>query len=398
MWVHETIGGLRVLKESSATPFCSSTTHYSYLPIAHIFEKILIYFALYSGARVGFSCGDPTKLIEDVQLLKPTFMPTVPRVIRRLLDKVQQGIAQQSTLKQTAINYALQTKVQRLRETGAFTHDFFDKFIFRRFHELLGGRLITALNGGAAIDQPSQELFSCIFCVRVASGYGMTETTGGAFITYGDDDSVGCVGETFPWVQARLMSLPEMNYSVEDILPRGELLLRGPTMTPGYFGIPEATKRLIDENGWLHTGDVAQLLPWRSLQIIDRASEIFKLSNGLFVAPEKIEAVYLKSKYVSQIFVHPNENKDSLLGVVVPDDDTISMKSFSSKSSEDDDLKKMILEDLNEMAAAADFKPYEVLKDIYISDEPFTLENGLLTPTFKMKRGLALQKYQGVFA
>lgn len=131
----------------------------------------------------------------------------------------------------------------------------------------------------------------------------MTETLGGAFSTLPGDTNVGHVGGPLPCIEFRLESIDEMEYSIHHNPPTGEVIIRGPSLFQGYFRAPELTQEVLDSNGWFHTGDVAVLLPNGAIKLIDRRKNIFKLAQGEYVIPEKIEMVYLQAKLVSQIFV-----------------------------------------------------------------------------------------------
>lgn len=191
-----------------------------------------------------------------------------------------------------------------------------------------------------------------------------------------------------------------MNYSVQSSPPCGELLIRGPSVTPGYLLNEAATKELFTAHGgWLQTGDVALLLPGNSLKIIDRKKNIFKLSQGEYVAPEKIEGVYCRSPIVSQIFVHGESTEAYLVAIVVPDEEFVTKFMHDHGHSDreaalaDARLKTQILQSMDE-AVHGDLKGFEKVKAIHIFCPGFTHENGLVTPTLKIKRHYAKQFFE----
>lgn len=190
----------------------------------------------------------------------------------------------------------------------------------------------------------------------------------------------------------KLEDVPDMNYfSVNN---EGEICIKGLNVFRGYLKDPEKTQEVLDKDGWLHTGDIGCWLPNGTLKIIDRKKNIFKLAQGEYIAPEKIENIYTRSGPVSQIFIHGDSLRSSLVGVVVPDPDVLP--SFAAKFGVKGSLeelcqskivKEAILEDLQKIGKENGLKSFEQVKNIFVHPEPFSIENGLLTPTLKAKRG-----------
>ena len=175
--------------------------------------------------------------------------------------------------------------------------------------------------------------------------------------------------------------------------PRGEVCLRGPTVFKGYFKLPEITAATLDSDGWLHTGDVGQILPNNAIKIIDRKKNIFKLAQGEYVAPEKVENLYVTSRFVAQAFVHGDSLQSYLVGILVPERTVCEAwaAEHSAESSweslcQDEALARLILADVTEIGRRAGLCSFEQIKRVYLYPELFTPESGLLTPTFKLKR------------
>jgi len=177
--------------------------------------------------------------------------------------------------------------------------------------------MVTA---SAPISKDVLEFFKVCFSVPVFEAYGMSETFGAATLTRADDPVSGTVGGPLPSYAVRLKDLTEIGYSLEDKpYPRGEVCMRGPCISKGYFRDPEKTAEMLDEEGYLHSGDVGVLYPNGSIKIIDRSKNIFKLSQGEYVAPEKLENIFIQSPYIAQCMVYGNSLKSCTIAIVVVD-------------------------------------------------------------------------------
>lgn len=235
-------------------------------------------------------------------------------------------------------------------------------------------------------------------------GYGQTEGSAAATISHPDDVStVGHVGGPTGVVEIALYDVPEMGYLQTDQshrgMPcqgRGEICIRGPNVFKGYYKDLEKTRETIDDEGWLHSGDIGL---WRldgTLQIIDRKKNIFKLSQGEYVAPEKIENVLIRSAFIAQCFVYGDSFQSALVAIVIPDEDYVrswveSNAPLLSTSSFQDICKNpvlasAVLNDIRDFSKQNQFQGFEVVRAIRLHPTPFSVENDLMTPTFKLKR------------
>ena len=203
----------------------------------------------------------------------------------------------------------------------------------------------------------------------------------------------GHVGGPLGCASLKLISIPEMNYFITAEEPCGEICVKGPTVMSRYFKNPEATAEAVDAQAWLHTGDVAMLMANGALRVIDRKKNIYKLSQGEYVAPEKIENVYIKSKYVALVFVCGDSMRDYNVAVVVPDREGLLDLAGELGLHEDWDSlcsnKKVItavLNDLRNIGGEAGLNSIEQVKKIHLHNQEITPDSGLLTPTQKIKR------------
>lgn len=236
---------------------------------------------------------------------------------------------------------------------------------------------------------------------HVLEGYGATETGGAAGVQVPGESTVGNVGPPFACCMYKLADVPEMDLDAKRD-NRGEICVFGTNIFKGYYKDEEKTKEALDSEGWYHTGDIGSWEPNGTLKIVDRVKNIFKLQQGEYVAPEKIENIYVRSKYVAQIFVYGNSYKSSIVGIVVPEETVLlewatnnninnaNMKLLCSNP----EVKKLIMNDLEQQAKLGGLKGFEKVKDIYLHDDLFTIENGLLTPTMKSKRNELQKKFQ----
>ncbi|XP_035669719.1 long-chain-fatty-acid--CoA ligase 1-like isoform X2 [Branchiostoma floridae] len=365
--------------------------HISYLPLAHIFERLVQCYLFSCGARIGFFQGDVRKLTDDIKELRPTIFATVPRLLNRIYDKVMAGAASAGVVKRLLLSVALKRKEAALNR-GVFNNDtLWDKVVFKKIQENLGGRVKYIVTGAAPLSPTIMTFLRCAMGCFVFEGYGQTESAAAASLTFPMDFSVGHVGIPVACVKIKLDDVPDMNYYAKD--GKGEICVKGASVFKGYLHEPEKTAETIDANGWLHTGDIGTWTPQGTLKIIDRKKHIFKLAQGEYIAPEKIEGVYLRSPLVGQVFVHGESLQACLVGVVVPDEvafpQLASSKGITGDMAElckNAALKKEVMDSIIALGKKSSLHSFEQVKDLYLCPEPFSVENGLLTPTFKSKR------------
>ncbi|ORZ36869.1 hypothetical protein BCR44DRAFT_49634 [Catenaria anguillulae PL171] len=375
--------------------------HISYLPLAHVFERAIQQLVVFHGARVGFYQGDTLKLLDDVAELKPTFFVSVPRLFNRIYDKVWAGVKAKGGVAEFLFKTAFAQKKSGVKR-GTLNHMLWDKLVFANVRAKLGGRVRFLFTGSAPISADVMEFLRICFSCDVLEGYGQTESSAGISITFAGDYAGGNIGVPIPCGIVKLVDVPSMNYTSADTpYPRGEICIKGNQVFKGYYKEPEKTKEALDADGWLHTGDVGMWDEYGRLVIVDRVKNIFKLAQGEYIAPEKIENVYAKHELVAQAFVYGDSLKASLVGVVIPDAETLvpwaKAQGYSGDFEElckNAEIKKKILSMLVSHGKANDLKGFENVRDIHVDSELFSVENNLLTPTFKLKRADATNKYR----
>ena len=262
--------------------------HLSYLPLAHIFERVVANQQLAAGASIAFYRGNPIYLIEDLQACRPTIMPVAPRVLNKIHDKIIAGMTAKGGLTLKLFQLALAAKSQGLAR-GHLKHTLYDRLIFNKIKAALGmDHLRFMVSGSAPLSKPVMTFFRCLLGVPVVEGYGQTEGTAAATISHpGDIATVGHVGGPTGTTEICLFNVPEMGYLANDTnhrgepcRGRGEICVRGPNVFLGYYQEEDKTKETIDSEGWLHSGDIGLWTLQGQLQIIDRKKNIFKLSIG----------------------------------------------------------------------------------------------------------------------
>ncbi|KAJ7984412.1 hypothetical protein DPEC_G00354570 [Dallia pectoralis] len=392
MLTHENVvadaAGVIKTFESSVVPTTQDVS-ISFLPLAHMFERVVQTVIYGAGGKVGFFQGDIKLLPDDMKTLKPTIFPVVPRLLNRVYDKVISGA--QTPFKKWLLNFAIERKHAEVKQGIVRKDSIWDKLIFHKVQDSLGGQVRVMVTGAAPISPSVLNFLRASLGCQIFEAYGQTECTAACSFTMPGDATSGHVGAPITCNIVKLVDVEEMNYFASN--GKGEVCVKGKNVFVGYLKDPERTAEALDKDGWLHTGDIGKWLPSGVLQIIDRKKNIFKLAQGEYIAPEKIENVYIRSAPVAQVFVHGDSLKASLVAIVVPDPEV--MPSLSAKlgvhgSMEElcksQAIKKAILSDLVKLGRDAGLKSFEQVKDLYLHPEQFTIENGLLTPTLKAKR------------
>ncbi|KAM4035239.1 long-chain-fatty-acid--CoA ligase 6 isoform 1-T1 [Anomaloglossus baeobatrachus] len=361
----------------------------SFLPLAHMFERVIQSVVYCHGGRIGFFQGDIRLLSDDMKTLRPTIFPVVPRLLNRMYDKI---FSQADTpVKRWILEFASRRKDAEVRRGVVRNNSLWDKLLFNKVQSSLGGRVRMIVTGAAPASPTVLGFLRAALGCQVYEGYGQTECTAGCTFTTPGDWTSGHVGAPLPCNYIKLVDVEDMNYFASK--GEGEICVKGPNVFKGYLKDKEKTEEALDEDGWLYTGDVGRWLPNGTLKIIDRKKHIFKLAQGEYIAPEKIENIYIRSEPVSQIYVHGDSLQAFLVGIVVPDAEVMPgwarKKNFEGTFVElcnNLELKKAIMADMVRLGKESGLHSFEQVKAIHIHKEMFTVQNGLLTPTLKAKR------------
>ena len=386
-----------------------SSVHLSYLPLAHIFEKMLMCIMSSVGAKYLLFGGDVLKIKEDLQIAKPTFFPSVPRLFNKFHDTVKAKLEELTGCKASLARSAVDAKMAKV-DNGNYTHGLYDMLVFNKMKQVLGGKVQFMLTASAPLSLPVKRFLKLAFCCQIVEAYGQTEGTGGEFVTDLHESRSDIVGGPTPTNEFKLVDVPEMKYLSTDVdeqglpAPRGEVWVRGNNVIPGYYKNDEKNAETFTKDGWLMSGDIGTIIPGTgALKIIDRKKNIFKLSQGEYVAPEKLEQVYKTCKGVADIFVYGDSLKSTL--VAVANLDFGIMKAVAEeKGIEAPDLEslcrnpnfnKLMLDNLKKTAETNQLKGFERIAEIFLDPKPFAASD-LVTTTFKLKRAEAKEHYKQV--
>ncbi|XP_063589550.1 long-chain-fatty-acid--CoA ligase 1-like isoform X1 [Penaeus indicus] len=368
----------------------------SFLPLAHMLERCCEVAVYIAGGAVGFFSGDIRNLADDYKALRPTITPSVPRLMNRVYDKVTTSV-NGSSFKKLMLKMAIASKKSDLERGVVRRSSIWDKLVFKKVQDGMGGRLRLLVVGSAPLAGNVLTFMRVALGCVIVEGYGQTECGAPSTLTIQGDYRPDHVGPPIACNAIKLVDVPDMDYYAAQ--GQGEVCIKGSNVFKGYFKDPDKTKEAVDAGGWLHTGDIGQWLPSGTLKIIDRKKHIFKLSQGEYIAPEKIENIYVRSQYVAQVFVHGESLKSCVVAIIVPEVEAVKnwareqeIPGTLSVLCANPHVKQLIMDDIVNLGKQAGLKSFEQVKDIYLHPDLFSVQNGLLTPTLKSKRP-QLKKY-----
>ena len=378
-----------------------SDVHLSYLPMAHVLERTFLNCCLGANVKICMYSGDVMKLKDDLSIFKPTIFASVPRLYNKFYDAIKSGVSHQGTLARFLYNRGLQAKLSGLKRNATCSHRFYDRYIFNKIKLVLGGNVRLMMTGSAPISEEVIDFLQVNFGAPIIEDYGQTETNGVAFLTSIDDPESGHVGGPAIMNEFKLVDIPDMKYFSTDVdesgnpTPRGEIWVRGPNIIPGYYKQDEKNAETFTEDGWMKSGDCGMIYSdKRRMKIIDRLKNIFKLAQGEYIAPEKLENVYKQAHgSISAIYVYGDSLQSVLIAVINVEGPNLAKfaKEFGIKEesfeklAENLNVKKKYIELFDIIAQGKKLNSLEKLKDVHIETKTFQ-ELGLLTEAMKVKR------------
>ena len=342
-----------------------------YLPLAHNFGRLMHWLGAHLGYTVAF-VPDPRRIGDVMPQVRPTVLPTVPRVLEKVHTAVSANFAAATGAKRRLIDWALRVgaEVSALRQRQeeipaglALKHRIADRLVYSKVKARLGGRLRAAISGGAPLAKEIAEFFH-VLDILILEGYGQTEETTASNVNRPDRFKFGTVGPPIPGIDVT---------TAED----GEILIKGPTVFAGYYNDPEATRAVLPGDGWLHTGDVGEIDEDGFLTVTDRKKDIIVTAGGKNVAPQNIENLLKGIPWVSQALV-VGDRRPYLVALITLDPDEVA------KLDGRQDAKALVadgVERINESLAH-----FEQVRHFEILSRDFSPEENEITPTLKLKR------------
>ncbi|KAG6908726.1 hypothetical protein DXG01_003571 [Tephrocybe rancida] len=386
-------------------------SYLAYLPLAHVLEYIVELVMLFVGMPSGY--GRVKTLTDasvrnckgDISAFRPSIMVGVPAVwetIRKgILSKVNTG----GTVKKSVFHGAYAAKKNNVPVIGQIA----DSVVLSGVRAATGGRLRIALSGGAAISRETQE-FLTVALVTILQGYGMTESCGMCAILPPELMRFDSVGVPVPSIEIKLRDVPEAGYLSSNSPQQGEVCIRGPSVTKGYFKRPDLNEdeTIFTKDGWLRTGDVGQWNSDGTISLIDRIKNLIKLQSGEYIALERLESTYKACNLVGNICVHASQDAKQPLAIIIPHEahlrhalqsNTNGAKAVDAAGSledlcNDQRVRDLILKECNAIGKKNGFKPQEILQAVILTHDEWTPESGLVTAAQKIQRAKIAKTFE----
>jgi long-chain acyl-CoA synthetase len=366
----------------------------SFLPLCHVFERVVEYYYLYKGTSIYYA-ESIEKIGDNLREIKPSIMPTVPRLLEKIYDKIVAKGSDLNGLKKNLFFWALNLGLRHELDgkNGAF-YEFqlkiANKLIFSKWREAVGGNIKYIFSGAAALQPRLARVFTAAQ-IPIFEGYGLSETS--PVIAVNTPEPGGrCYGTV-----GRLMKGVEVKFR-ED----GEILCRGNNVMMGYYKRPDLTDEVIDEEGWFATGDIGKMVDGVYLKITDRKKEIFKTSGGKYIAPQVMENKFKESRIIEQVIVI-GEGEKMPGAFIVPEFESLKVwcglhdinYTHDHEMVEHPEVLKKFKKEIDQYNE--DFAPYEQVKRFVLMKDAWSVDGGELTATMKLKRKPILQKYQNAY-
>lgn len=375
------------------TPSKDSTRALSFLPLCHAYERTLVYLYQYLGMSVYYSESIAT-IAQEMKEIHPTMMTCVPRLLEKIYLKVKQTGNEKKGLARIIFRWAMQLAEKYTVEGRSKLYDMklriADKIVYRKIREKLGSDCFDIIVSGAASLQPNISAFFSAIKMPVYEGYGMTECSPviatSSNVPHGRE--AGFVGPALPGIEIKISET-------------GEIMCRGHNVMLGYYKLPELTAEVIDNDGWFHTGDLGEFNQYGLLKITGRMKNLFKTSLGKYINPDIIERKFTESNFFENIVVF-GENEKYAAALIIPDFDFIKSwckKHEISYSNDHDmlnnqDVKTRLANEIKRINSF--FGDTEKIKRYCFIEDSWTVANGILTPTLKVKRSVVKEKYSNL--
>lgn len=366
----------------------------SFLPLCHSFERTAGYLTAFTAGCDVYYAESIEKVATNLVEVKPTIMTSVPRLFERIYSRIIRNVENQPAKKQKIFFWAIETGREYHQERRAgkiplalsVKYKLADKLVFKKIRERTGGKLRFFVSGGAALPRELGEFFEAVGII-IIEGYGLTESSPVIAANRPDDYKFGTVGKPIPGVEVK-------------IAPDGEILAKGPNIMQGYYKNRKETENTI-KDGWLYTGDIGVFDADGFLMITDRKKNLFKTSAGKYIAPTHIENTFLASKYIDQ-FVLIGDRRMFLSALIVPDFEALKEYADSHKINytsedelvKDDNIYKLLENDMAQLQRK--LANYERVRKFVLLERPFSIENGEMTPSLKVRRRIVEQKYNNL--
>lgn len=357
----------------------------SFLPICHILERMVCYFYFHHGFSTYFA-ESIEKIGENMKEVKPHFVTVVPRLLEKVYDKIYHKGISAGGLKKLIFLWAMGVnKKYELGQPKNWKQKLADKLVFSKWREGLGGEIVSLISGSAALSISLNKKFQAAG-IPIIEGYGLTETSPVIAVNSFDQMKLGSVGKPLDNLQVK-------------IADDGEILVKGPSVTQGYLNKPEQTKEAFTEDGFFKTGDIGHIDEEGFLIITDRKKEMFKTSGGKYVAPQMIENKAKASRFIEQIMV-VGEGEKMPCAFVQPEFDfvkrwaelhNLDIGQTPEEMVKSPELKKRIEKEIDKLNQK--LGNWEQVKRIELTPEIWSVDNGMLTPTMKLKRKVIKERY-----
>jgi long-chain acyl-CoA synthetase len=367
----------------------------SFLPLSHAFERMVLYIYLSAGATVAFA-ESPETLARNMVTVRPTLMTAVPRVFEKMHARIEQTVAQASSIRHAIFRWAIHVGLQRSarqrrgRPPGlllAAQHSLAEKLVFRTLRAATGGRLRVLVSGSAPLPRTIAEFFDAIG-LTIFEGYGLTEASPVLTVNPLDRPKFGTVGRALPGIELR-------------IADDGEILARGANIMRGYYRDPDATQAALESNGWLHTGDIGTLDDDGYLTIVDRKEDLILTSVGKHVAPQPIENELRRHPLVAEAVLVGNRRK-FIAVLMMPNFPALERRLAAGQrpgeTREALVARSQVIAMFQEAVDAvnATCAPFEQIKRFALIPSEFTIATGEMTPTMKVRRHVVEQRWRAV--